>query len=139
MRDRLLTVLVGVVFGFVLQRTGFSSWDEVHRMFTFADLRLFFGFCFAVVSLFFLWKVIDRWSSPLSGPRKLHRGTVPGAALFGAGWALSGACPSIALVQIGEGKWLGACTLAGILVGNWLYEPIHARFFRWSQGSCIDD
>ena len=40
MRNRVLTVVVGIVFGFVLQRTGFASWDEVHKMFTFADLRL---------------------------------------------------------------------------------------------------
>jgi len=27
-------------------------------------------------------------------------------------------------------------SLGGILLGTWLYPPVHARFFRWDKGSC---
>lgn len=44
-----------------------------------------------------------------------------GALVFGVGWALSGACPGTALVQIGEGKFMAIATVLGILLGAWLY------------------
>ena len=38
-------------------------------------------------------------------PKKQYNGgTIPGGIMFGAGWAMTGACPSIALVQPGEVK-----------------------------------
>jgi uncharacterized membrane protein YedE/YeeE len=61
-----------------------------------------------------------------------------GGALFGVGWALSGACPSIALVQLGEGQLGALVTLAGIFLGNLAYSAIHDRYFRWSTQSCAD-
>jgi uncharacterized membrane protein YedE/YeeE len=59
--------------------------------------------------------------------------------LFGVGWALSGACPAIALVQLGEGQFVALFTLLGIFAGNWLYSVVHERFFRWSASTCVDD
>ncbi len=59
--------------------------------------------------------------------------------LFGAGWALSGACPSIALVQLGEGQLAAAFTLAGIFTGNWLYAVARERYLHWDTGSCVDE
>lgn len=32
------------------------------------------------------------------------RTTVPGALLFGVGWAVTGGCPAAVLVQLGEGR-----------------------------------
>lgn len=52
---------------------------------------------------------------------------------------MSGACPSIALVQLGEGQGAALLTLIGILCGDWAYACIHERYFRWSAGSCTDD
>jgi uncharacterized protein len=129
---------VGLLLGFSLSRIGFSSWDEVHSMFTFSDLRLFLTFCFGVTALTLAWVVVQRFSNPAWTPRPIHPGTLPGGALFGLGWALCGACPAIALVQFGEGQIGGLFTLTGILAGNWLYAAVHERFFRWTPGVCAD-
>jgi uncharacterized membrane protein YedE/YeeE len=133
--------LLGLLMGFVLSRIGFSSWDQVHAMFTFSDLRMFLAFCTAVFLLGVSWLVIARAArSPLSfRKRPIHRGTVVGGLLFGAGWALSGACPSIALVQLGEGQLAAGYTLLGIFAGNWLYAALHTRYLRWDTGSCVDE
>ena len=61
---------------------------------------------------------------------------VPGGVLFGIGWALCGACPSVPWVQLGEGKLASLATLAGVFAGTILYRTVHARFFRWDRGSC---
>lgn len=141
MKDIVGTAAVGVVFGFVLSRVGFSSWDEVHKMFTFSDLRLVLLFGCAVVLLAIAWRVILRMSKerPRWNNQKVHPGTAFGAVLFGLGWALSGACPSIVLVQLGEGQVAALWTLGGIFLGNILYSFAHERYFRWSSGSCNDE
>jgi uncharacterized membrane protein YedE/YeeE len=141
MRYLLATALMGTALGFVLSRIGFSSWDEVHRMFTFESLRLLLTFALGVSLLSIAWPIIRRLSAnpPRWSRRPIHRGTAVGGALFGVGWALCGACPSIALVQLGEGKSSALISLAGMFLGNWLYSVVHERYFRWSAGSCVDD
>jgi uncharacterized membrane protein YedE/YeeE len=136
---KLRVAALGLVLGFSLSRIGFSSWDQVHAMFTFSDLRLFLTFCSGVVTLGLAWLVVARMSRAAFPARPIHPGTLPGGALFGLGWALCGACPSIALVQVGEGQLGGFFTLAGILAGNWLYSVVHERFFRWTPGVCMEN
>jgi uncharacterized membrane protein YedE/YeeE len=141
MRDLAGSAVVGLVFGFSLSRIGFSSWDEVHHMFRFENLRMLFVFGGAVGLLGVAWPVVRRASSvpPRWSPRPIHRGTLVGSLLFGAGWALSGACPSIALVQLGEGQLAAVWTLLGIFAGNVLYAKVHERYFHWAARSCADE
>ena len=133
------TALMGFMLGFGLSRIGFSSWDEVHRMFVFADLRMLLSFALGVGIMLVAWRVIAARTGATWAPRRLHPGVVPGSLLFGAGWAIAGACPAIALVQLGEGQLGGLATLTGILLGNALYPAVHRRWFGWSAGSCRDD
>jgi uncharacterized protein len=139
--ETIKTGFIGFMMGLALSRIGFTNWDEVHKMFTFADLRLLFAFMGSVVILAIGWILIAKLSSPkpVWNPRLIHNGTLVGGALFGAGWALSGACPSIALVQLGEGQLGAIVTLTGIVTGNWLYSVVHQRYLNWSTGSCLDD
>jgi uncharacterized membrane protein YedE/YeeE len=95
-RETTGVALVGLSLGFALSRIGFSSWDEVHRMFTFADLRLFLTFCSSVAILLVAWWVIRRVTGATWSERRVHQGTIAGGVMFGAGWALTGACPSSA-------------------------------------------
>ncbi|MBP9114279.1 MAG: YeeE/YedE family protein [Polyangiaceae bacterium] len=139
MKENWLTGAAGLLLGFSLSRIGFSSWDEVHKMFVFSDLRLFLTFIAAVVILAVAWPIARKFRSGRMGNRPIHKGTIIGGALFGIGWAVSGACPAIGLVQIGEGQLGALWTLAGILLGNWLYSVVHERYFRWSAASCVDD
>jgi uncharacterized membrane protein YedE/YeeE len=140
-RDTVGSAITGILLGFALSRIGFSSWDEVHRMFTFADLRLLFTFMFAVALLALAWRVVLRLSRqrPSWPERAVHKGTVAGGVLFGVGWALSGACPGVALVQLGEGQLGALWTLGGILVGNHVYAVVHEKYLRWPAASCADD
>lgn len=141
MKARLTTLGLGAWMGVTLSWIGFSSWDEVHRMFLFADLRMFLAFGLSVV----LIAVGAQWLRRVQpnrvrfNARPVHRGTILGGLLFGAGWALSGACPSIALVQLGEGQLAAGITLVGMLAGNWLYAVVRERYLHWDTATCIDD
>ncbi len=68
--------------------------------------------------------------------KTLHPGTIPGSILFGAGWAITGACPSLALVQLGQGYLPAILTLIGIFAGAWIYRHVHAGYFSWDTVSC---
>jgi len=137
---RIGAILTGLVLGFCLSRIGFSSWDEVHRMFLFADLRMFLAFATGVTILGLAWIVAARLSgAPIGSPRRIHPGTVAGGAVFGTGWALAGACPGIALVQIGEGQVGAVLTFAAMVAGNFAYSSVHERFLRWPVQSCAED
>ncbi len=138
-RDLIGVTAVGVGLGYVLSNTGFSSWDEVHAMFTFQKWNLMTAFVVGLVVLVPVWAIVRRVSSPRWRPRPIHKGTLAGGLLFGAGWALSGACPSIASVQIGEGQFGGIFTLVGMFAGNFLYSLAHERWFRWSASTCVED
>jgi uncharacterized membrane protein YedE/YeeE len=124
----------GTLMGFSLARIGFANYGEVHRLFTLVDLRLLFTFGGAVVFAMIGFAIFGRGKS--LPKKKVHPGTIVGGVLFGTGWALTGACPSIALVQIGSGYLPAIATAAGIFVGAWLYRKVHARFFRWDSGAC---
>ena len=136
----LMTGVVGGLFGFVMSRIGFTSWDLVHGMFTFSDLHLLLTFMMGVGLLTGAWLLLAKVSrQPTSAPRGMHPGILGGGALFGIGWALSGGCPTIVLAQIGEGQLAAVCTLGGIIVGNWVYSLVHERYFKWPTTSCLDD
>jgi uncharacterized membrane protein YedE/YeeE len=124
----------GLVLGFILSRTGFSDFGELHNMFVFADLRLFLTFAGGVALSMGGFLALTKLSK--MPPRPFHPGTIVGGILFGVGWALTGACPSLVMVQLGEGQYMGAVTLAGIIVGVLAYAPLHRRFFKWDMGTC---
>lgn len=138
MRASAIQLAFGVVFGFVFSRGGFSDWHELHGMFRLQEWDPAIAFATVVLITAPLWLLLKRYEArPVIKP--LHPGSVPGGLLFGMGWALSGACPALALVQLGEGKGLAAFTLAGIVIGNYGYSVVHERYFRWHVASCAED
>jgi hypothetical protein len=126
--------LMGMLMGITLSHIGFTNYSELHRMFLFQDLRMLFTFAGAVAFAMLFFNVLIEGMPP--SRKHFHPGVVPGGMLFGAGWALSGSCPSIALVQLGEGKLAAIFTVIGIGFGVWLYPHVHRMFFHWDSGTC---
>ncbi|HEB59659.1 MAG TPA: hypothetical protein ENJ01_10575 [Gammaproteobacteria bacterium] len=127
-------ILSGLGMGYILTMMGFADYDEVFNMFAFRDFRLTFSFLGSVAILaLFSFAMIKVY--PLQ-KKIFHPGLVTGSIVFGTGWAMTGACPSIVLVQLGQGKVAALFTIIGIILGVKLYWWLHARYFRWSTGSC---
>lgn len=131
-------LLFGAVFGYVFSRGGFADWHELHGMFGLKVWDPALAFASVLVLTAPLWVWLRRFAQrPVVRP--VHPGSVPGGLLFGVGWAISGACPALALVQLGEGKGLAVLTLLGIVLGNFAYAVTHERCFRWRTTSCAED
>ena len=129
-----LKILFGVLLGFSLSRIGFSNYDELHKMLVFADWRMFFAFGGSLVLATLLFKGLFRGRFQVSRP--IHRGSILGGVLFGMGWALAGGCPSVPLVQLGEGKVAALFTVAGIVSGMLLFRWVQNRYLHWNVGAC---
>jgi uncharacterized protein len=118
----------GIVFGFVLSRARVTDYDVIAAMFRLVDFHLFgvIGSAIATAALG-LWLLRRTGNTTIAGApievrrKPWQRGAIWGGLLLGSGWALSGACPGTSLVQVGEGKVVALFTVAGILVGTYLY------------------
>lgn len=128
--------LPGLLFGAAIHFIGFSNFAEVQRMFLLEDLRLILTFAVAVAVTSAGIHAVRKYERARLPRGKVHPGIIPGAVLFGVGWALTGACPGVVFVQVGEGQLLALVTMAGVLAGNTLYGVVHRRFFVWDTGSC---
>ena len=129
----LKTLFPGLLLGFTVGRLGFADFNELHRMLLFRDPRLLLAFASGVGLAIVLFAIFRRRLT--LSPVRFHKGTVSGAVLFGIGWAVTGVCPGVALIQIGQGIWLGSVTLAGIFAGIWLHSRLQKRL-RLSVSEC---
>jgi uncharacterized membrane protein YedE/YeeE len=127
-------VTFGGLFGYALSRGRVTDYDTIAGMFRLTDLHLFgvIGSAIATAALG-LWLVRRGGNvTVLGAPVEIRRkpwqaGTVWGGLMFGAGWALTGACPGTALVQVGEGKVVALITVAGILTGTYVYGLVRSK------------
>ncbi|VAW81846.1 hypothetical protein MNBD_GAMMA13-1278 [hydrothermal vent metagenome] len=126
--------LFGLTMGGTLSLIGFTDFAQVHGMFTFSEFNLLFAFAATVALSMVIFGVFARDSNPVL--KKFHKGTIPGGMLFGAGWAITGACPSVALVQLGEGKFLALVTVIGIFAGVWGFRKLAAGAMKLDTGTC---
>ena len=129
-----MSLLVGVYFGIVLTKSEVVRWQRVHDMFLFRELHMYLiialGIAVAMVSM----AVIKQFRvKSITGdviayqPKPYHLGVIVGGTLFGAGWAITGACPGPIYAQIGGGVWPAMFTLAGALVGMFGYANWKSR------------
>ncbi|VAW90713.1 hypothetical protein MNBD_GAMMA21-1793 [hydrothermal vent metagenome] len=123
--------------GLVLSFTGFSDFESIHNMFIFSDLRLLYLFIATLMLSALGFAILTRQIKLNKKP--VTSGTVPGSIMFGIGWALTGACPSIALVQIGEGKMAALFTVLGIFFGVWVYRKLSTSTLKLDKGVCGED
>ncbi|MEZ5261708.1 MAG: YeeE/YedE thiosulfate transporter family protein [Acidimicrobiales bacterium] len=132
---RILTgnIVFGLLLGFTVANIGFGDFGELNRMFTFQDLRMFGAFAGGVALAAAAFALLR---SPRPARTPVHRGIVPGAILFGTGWAISGGCPAIPIIQAASGMVPALATIAGVVVGMVACRWANSRWFGLDRGSC---
>ena len=129
-------VALGLVFGFVLSRSGAADYDFIQAMFLFESVQLYGIMGTAVVlTAPALWLIKQRGRTAFGRPivielKPFHRGNVAGGVLFGIGWSMTGMCPGPMLVNIGEGKFYAVAALAGALSGAAIFGTAYPRLWR---------
>jgi hypothetical protein len=125
-------IITGLTLGYTVTNIGFGDYTELNRMFTFQDLRMLLSFAGAVVIIACVFALLRVRRTP----GRIHAGVIPGAVLFGTGWAISGGCPAIPIIQVASGYLPALVTIAGVAVGIRLCRWANARYFHFDRGSC---
>lgn len=120
---------VGLVFGIVLSWSGMTSPEVIRQALLFERSYLFLFFASAVLvaavgqvlvrrvqTHALLSRVPINWNT--EAPERRH---IAGSLLFGLGWGITDACPGPIATQVGQGIGWGVCTLAGVVIGVYLF------------------
>jgi uncharacterized membrane protein YedE/YeeE len=121
-------LLVGTFFGVVLVKSEVVRWQRVHDMFLFKEAFMYLiigtGIFVAMISMLLIKKlgIKTMEGQPIKyQPKPFHTGVIVGGMMFGAGWAVTGACPGPIYAQIGAGVWMALLTLLGAIAGTVTY------------------
>lgn len=125
---------IGAYLGILFTKSEVARWERVHDMFLFREAHMYLIISVAiVVAMVSMW-VIKRFEirsiegKPIQYvPKPFHKGVVIGGTMFGAGWAITGACPGPIYAQIGGGAWMAGFTLAGALLGMFAYAALKPK------------
>lgn len=134
-RARMLvgSMVFGLMLGFTVTRIGFGDYAELNKMFTFQSWRMFLAFAGGVSLAAVGFLTIARHKAP-NNP--IHKGHIIGGLMFGVGWAISGGCPAIPIIQVASGYLPALVTVAGVAVGMLGFRKVNARWLRVDGGSC---
>jgi hypothetical protein len=125
-------IIAGLALGYTVTNIGFGDYTELNRMFTFQDLRMFLAFAGAVAIIVVVFALMRVRRTP----GRIHAGVIPGAIMFGTGWAISGGCPAIPIIQLASGYLPAIVTIAGVIVGIRLCRWTNAKYLHLDRGSC---
>ncbi|MBK6364697.1 MAG: YeeE/YedE family protein [Saprospiraceae bacterium] len=125
-------LIAGIIFGIVMAKSEAISWFRIQEMFRFQAFHMYGIIGVAVVlgvsGVFFIkkFKLRDISGNPIvfyPKDKSVIRYVV-GGAIFGMGWALSGACPGPMVVNIGYGYLSMMIVFAFAVLGTYLYGVI---------------
>lgn len=127
-------LLIGAYLGFLFIKSEVASWERIHDMFLFREAYMYLIIGTAILVAMLSMLIIKRLGiTTIEGqpikyhPKPYHTGVVIGGTLFGAGWAITGACPGPIYAQIGAGEWIALFTLGGALLGMFAYAYLKPR------------
>jgi uncharacterized membrane protein YedE/YeeE len=139
----LLATVIGVLFGFVLERAGFGDSRNLTNIFYFRDMRvlrvIFSAVCTAMVGLLVLsWVGLFDYSVLLeySLLKTYLWPQLVGGILFGMGFVIGGYCPGTSMVGIVSGKIDALVFMSGMFAGMYVFAagfPAWAGFYKISD------
>ncbi len=118
-------ILMGFVFGFVLERTGFTRAQYIADTFYFKNLAVpkIMGITIITTTTWFILFAYMGWIdlNALFTPGTYVWPYVIGGLLFGLGMVMAGYCPGTAVAGLGTGKSDALVFLLGVIGGMLLY------------------
>jgi hypothetical protein len=138
-----LAVLIGIGFGFFLEKAGFGSARKLVAVFYFYDMAvvkvMFTAIVTAMAGLFLfsslgLLDMAELYIEPTN-----YTAAILGGLVFGAGFVIGGYCPGTALASCATGRLDGLAFVAGIFVASYAYAELFSAFDDWLASSARED
>ena len=141
--ERVTGLLAGLLFGAGLALSGMVNPMKVQNFLDLAgtwDPTLIFVMAGGLAVTFIGYRLVLGWSRPLHaasfslpGAQGIDARLVTGAALFGAGWGLTGFCPGPAIASLVFGYWPSVVFVAAMAAGMLLVR----QFMRVERGAAV--
>jgi len=123
-----IAVFIGMVFGYIMEASGFSSSRKL--------VGVFYGYDFAVIRVFFTASIVSIIGLLYMGyfgwidydvlfvhPTFLYAAAV-GGVIMGLGFIMGGFCPGTSLCAVAIGKLDGWLFIIGIFLGIFIYSQV---------------
>lgn len=124
----------GLLFGIMLVKSEVISWFRIQEMFRLQSFHMYGVLGSAVITGIISIQVIKRFKiKTIYGerislrPKRFNKGQVYGGLLFGAGWAMTGACPGPLYALIGSGTTVIIVALISAIAGTWVYGSLKEK------------
>jgi thiosulfate/3-mercaptopyruvate sulfurtransferase len=124
----LAALLIGVAFGFALERAGFGSSRRLAGIFYFRDMAVL-KVMFTAVVVAMLGLLYARGLGWISEEQlffmpSIYGAQIVGGLVFGVGFVVAGWCPGTAAVGVASGRWDALVFLGGATVGSILFNEM---------------
>lgn len=133
----ILPLVLGVFFGFALNKAGLTKYHKIVNVFRFTDMAVLqFMMTALVVSMsgLYLLRTLG-WITFPNVPATYMVGNLVGGLVFGVGMALSGYCPGTCAAGAGEGKLDYIIPgLLGFLTGAVIFGLTYQQVFPLISG-----
>jgi uncharacterized membrane protein YedE/YeeE len=124
-----IAILIGIVFGFTLESSGFSSSRKI--------AGVFYGYDFAVLKVFFTAALVAMIGVYYMNYLELVNveelfvlptytwSAIVGGIFMGLGFVLAGFCPGTTLCAAAIGKIDAMATMVGIMIGIFMFSELY--------------
>jgi uncharacterized protein len=134
--DLAVALVLGLAFGFFLERAGLGSARKLSAQFQLTDFTvlkvMFTAIVTASLGVFWLSRVGVLDLARVYVPETFLLPQLAGGVIFGTGFVIAGLCPGTACVSAATGRGDGAAVLGGLLLGILAYGAAHPVVERFA-------
>ena len=138
-----IALVLGLGFGFALERAGFGSARKLTAVFYLYDMAVVKVMFTAVVTVLVGLAVLSGAGlldlSELYVEKTQWTAQIMGGLLFGAGFVIGGYCPGTSMAAIATGRQDGLAFALGMLAGVWAYAQFTPWIDDWYKATAIED
>ena len=123
-----LAIILGILFGFALQRVGATNPQNIINMMRLTDLHLMKAIFFAIgisSTLLFLLMTLGVIDAGHLSVKSSYIGVIVGGVMLGLGFAVAGYCPGTSLTALANGRKDALVFVGGGLVGALIYTLVY--------------
>ena len=137
----IVAFIIGIGFGFALERAGFGNARKLAAQFYFRDLAvlkvMFTAIITAMVGVFLLSAIgwVDLSLVYLTPTFLVPQ--IVGGLLLGIGFVIGGYCPGTSVVSAGTGRIDGMIFLVGVCLGIFAYGEAYPLIENWTHSTSM--
>lgn len=120
--DLISGLLIGIAFGFLLQKAGVSDYNVLIGTLRLTDLTVVRVIISAILFGSIIIYALGKFGMVRSHIKPTHYvNNIIGGLVFGVGFGLWGYCPGTGAAALGQGSWDAAWGILGMVIGSYVY------------------